>query len=412
MLLKALLLRLLIMPFFAHVDFLSEYARIFSSFQQGDPFLFPSRPLLTLIELFFLTLTVPLLPEHGDILLLRNAMQPTAGLLDYFLFVSDPGICRTLFLLKIPYLIFDMGTAFVLHRMFAGSRYQSTTMRLWLFNPVTIYAFYIFGRYESIALFFIALTMRALQQEKRNIAAIAFGLAMNCREIVFMYAPLFLLSLWRGSFQKKDVRSLMLPLGIVAGFLVLPIGLRHTFGGHIPLAVSGRSEADFGYALFGMQYGWMLPFFLWYSMVGIWLLETRQSNPMIRFGVSVNVALIGFFLFVSHSAHYLSWMMVFPAALMVAGCQPVRAIVLFSAAWFLYWMFHTDAGVFTLFLASPLSVNFFGWETFPQRYAEWVGDAQLLSLDRVQAIVHNMYAACLLYWAWKILRTDHYAPVS
>ncbi len=412
MLLAGLLLRLLIMPFFAHVDFLSEYARIFASLRQGNPFLFPSRPILTLIELLFLKLTLSLLPEHGEILLLRNAMQSTAGLSDYFLFVSDPGIYRTLFLLKIPYLLFDMGTALVLFRMLSGSRYQWTALRLWWFNPVTIYAFYIFGRYESIALFFIALTLAALQKEKRILAAVAFGLAMNCREIVFMYAPLFILSLWSGSLSKKDIRSLIVPLGIVIGFIGLSVGIRHFFGSHSPLSEAGRSEADFGFALFGMQHGWLLPFFLWYGMVGIWLLETRQRNPMIRFGVSVNAALIGFFLFVTHSAHYPSWMMVFPAALVAAGCRPVRAIVLFSAAWFLYWMFHTDAGVFTLFLASPLTSNFFGWETLPQLYAEWIGDARLLSLGRVQLIVHNIYASCLLYWAWKILRTDTYEPVS
>lgn len=413
LMLIALIVRLLVMPFFAHVDFLSEYSRIYRSVQQGNPFLFPSRPLVTLIEWITVVCAAPLLPENGALLMLDDPLQSTAGLQDYFLFVSDPGIYRTLFLLKLPYLAFDLATAFVLARMLSTSPLRRMAISLWLFNPMTIYAFYVFGRYESIALFFIAWTLILLHRNQLLGASFAFGLALQCREITWMYVPLFVLVLWRDSNESKALRKTLVCIGIVLISLGLTVVIRRLFGGASPLSVSGRSESDFGQALFGMQHGWMLPFFFGYALVCIWLSETRISSSMVRFGVAANAVLIGVFLFASHSAHYPSWMMVFPSALMASKRNTIRPIVLFSISWVLYWLLHTDAGVFTLFLASPLSPAFFGWRTPPQLVLEWFGQGGgLLSLSHTQLLVHNLYGACLIYWGWRLLRTDGHERTS
>jgi len=413
LMLIALIVRLLVMPFFAHVDFLSEYSRIYRSIQQGNPFLFPSRALVTLIEWITLVCVAPLLPENGAFLMLDDPLQPTARLQDYFLFVSDPGIYRTLFLLKLPYLAFDVATALVLARMLQSSPRRRMAISLWLFNPMTIYAFYVFGRYESIALFFIAWTLSLLHRNQFLGAAFAFGLAIHCREIIWMYVPLFVLALWRDLNANKALRKTLVCISLVLISLGLTVVIRWLFGGASPLSVSGRSESDFGHALFGMQIGWMLPFFMGYALVCVWLWETQTRSPMVRFGIAANAVLIGVFLFATHSAHYPSWMMVFPLALMAAEKITIRPIVLFSISWVLYWLLHTDAGVFTLFLASPLSVNFFGWRTLPQLYMEWFGqEGGLLSLDHAQLLVHNLYGACLVYWGWRLFRTDGHERTS
>ena len=55
----------------------------------------------------------------------------------------------------------------------------------------------------------------------------------------------------------------------------------------------------------------------------------------------------------------------------------------------------TDAGVFTLFLATPLSPNFFGVKTVPQLYGEHFGPNAALNLTSLIWILRNIYAATL-----------------
>ncbi|MGD9976119.1 MAG: hypothetical protein AB7S77_23935 [Desulfatirhabdiaceae bacterium] len=401
-----LLLRLLVMPFFAHVDFLSEYARVYKSIIYGNPFAYSSRMVLSLIEIAWMTICLPLFPDGGSGFLFSDPARSTAGLSDYFLFVSDPGIYRTLFLLKIPYLIFDMGTAAIIFHMMDGKARQWTALKLWLFNPVTLYAFYLFGRYESIPLFFIALTLLMLARQKPLWAALVFGIALNCREIHIVYAPLFVLSLLAFPITLKHIYKTMVPaVLIIAASYLLPIGMKHIVSVQPQIIGQLKTGSDFGHALFGMRFNWLIPFIFSYAIICLGLIESRR-DPFFKFILSACLVMISFFLFVAHSAHYVSWMMIFPIVLLGLDRNTVKPLVLFYCAWILFWAFRTDAGVFTLFLASPLSMNFFGWRTLPQVYAENVRHGALINLDMLILIARDIYGACLVYLGYKAVRAE------
>ncbi|MGD9976220.1 MAG: hypothetical protein AB7S77_24440 [Desulfatirhabdiaceae bacterium] len=401
-----LLLRLLVMPFFAHVDFLSEYARVFKSISSGNVFAYSSRMVLSLIEISWMTLCLPLISDGGTTFLLGNSSQATAGLSEYFLFVSDPGIYRTLFLLKIPYLAFDLGTAAVLFQIFSGNDRKWTALKLWLFNPVTLYAFYFFGRYESVPLFFIALTLLMLVRQKHLLAALVFGIALNCREINIIYVPLLLLSLAAWPLSFRQLAKTVFPATlIILGCYLLPLEIKHLAHVQPQVMTQLKTESDFGHALFGMRYGWLIPFIFSYCGICLWLIESRR-DLFYKFTLSACLVMISFLLFVAHSAHYVSWMMVFPIVLLGLDRNTLRPLVLFCCAWILFWAFRTDAGVFTLFLASPLSMNFFGWRTLPQVYSDHVGHQSLINLDMLILIARNIYGACLAYLGYQAVRVE------
>jgi hypothetical protein len=403
-----LLLRLIVMPFFAHVDFLSEYARVFRSISTGNVFAYSSRMVLSVIEIAWMTLCLPLLPDNGSIFLFADPAQSTAGLSDYFLFVSDPGIYRTLFLLKIPYLVFDLGTAAIIFHMMDGKARQWTALKLWLFNPVTVYAFYLFGRYESIPLFFIALTLLLLARQKILWAALVFGVALNCREIHIVYVPLLALSLVAYPLTFKQLGRTVIPaVLIIAICYFLPLGIRHMTSVQPQLIGQLKNESDFGHALFGMRFNWLMPFIFSYAVICLWLIESRR-DPFLKFTLSACLVMISFLLTVAHSAHYVSWMLIFPIILLGSGRNTVKPLLLFCCAWILFWSFRTDAGVFTLFLASPLSMNFFGWRTLPQVYSAQVGQGALIDLNMLILIARNIYGACLVYLGFNAIRRDRH----
>uniref|UniRef100_A0A7C4MKM7 DUF2029 domain-containing protein n=1 Tax=Desulfatirhabdium butyrativorans TaxID=340467 RepID=A0A7C4MKM7_9BACT len=393
-----LVIRLVLMPFFAHVDFLSEYGRMYQVVATGKPTLYLGRIVVVVIEQVSLRLFLPFLPDADTMLRFNDTGQATAGLNEYFLFVSDPHIFRTLFLLKIPYLLFDMGTVWVLFRLMAGKAGQKTALCLWLFNPVTLYAFYVFGRFESIPIFFLSLTLLLLQKGRLVLSALTLGLALNCREIIVLYLPLYGLSLFGKQWNRNVLFRRMIPALIVLFTMtVLPLWMKMRF--ETPLATGGGGVQDMesAQALFGMRFNWFVPFVFCYAAICLWLIEERSRDPFERFLTATGLCILSFLLLVSHSAHYVSWMVLFPIVGLYFKKPILKPFLIFCACWMATWAILTDAGVFTLFLASPLSMNFFRFKTLLDVYETTLG--HFVPMDRSMLIwsMKTVYAASIAY---------------
>ncbi len=92
--------------------------------------------------------------------------------------------------------------------------------------------------------------------------------------------------------------------------------------------------------------------------------------------------------------------------------KTIFPFICFCLAWILLWLFMTDAGVFTLFLATPLSPNFFGVRTIPQIYMDNFGNNGALNLTSLIWILRNIYAAVLVviaYTLFKAIKADDHA---
>lgn len=92
-----------------------------------------------------------------------------------------------LLLLKLPYLIFDLLTGFVLFKMFDSPKKSLAAFALWMFNPINLYATYMMGQFDIIPTFFIVLSAYLAIRNKLNFAALAIG-----GGIAFKLSPLFL----------------------------------------------------------------------------------------------------------------------------------------------------------------------------------------------------------------------------
>lgn len=105
------------------------------------------------------------------------------------------GLFRVLFggienplVLKFPYLIFDALAALTLFKLFNARREKILALRLWVFNPVSLYATYMMGQFDIIPTFFIILSVYLAVKNKLNLAALALGFG-----IAFKIFPLFLI---------------------------------------------------------------------------------------------------------------------------------------------------------------------------------------------------------------------------
>ena len=69
--------------------------------------------------------------------------------------LNNPAIFHHLFLLKLPYLFFDLGVAFLLLKFFGQAKQKKLALLLWLFNPLALYTSFMVSQFDIIPVFFV-----------------------------------------------------------------------------------------------------------------------------------------------------------------------------------------------------------------------------------------------------------------
>ena len=401
----AVILRLLLMPFFAHVDLYSEYRRVFYVLQNGL-FLENSYRYVTFnIELAFAAFSQLFIDITDGLFHLSDPTQSTSSLTDYHFFLADPNIYRHLFFFKLPYLIFDVATACVIWRFVDKPELQRIAVLLWLFNPVTIFATYIFGRFEVFGLFFLAMTALQLKQDRVLMASLMFGLALLCREINLLFAPFLLLSQidFKDHWLRNGVIFCLSSL-IIAVVYLMPDWVLSALGGDTSLFVdpNATQKTDPIKKLLPLGYYWFYPVVVCLTALAIYTWEIGKRSHAERFVIASSITLFIYFAFNSHSVHYSAWLVLFPILTIQYGRRVVLPFLLFYGAWLALWLLKTDGGVFTLFLAAPLSSEFIGLGHFPSFFNQNFASEDL-SLHQAIQLVKSLFAVVMGFFAYRLI---------
>jgi hypothetical protein len=141
----------------------------------------------------WLWLIRPLVPSLDAVM----SVQPSSVLVPmtpYFLsqLIADPFLFRTLFLVKVPYLFFDLATGFLLLKTV---HYRSNLIfKFWMVNPIVIFVSYVFGGYDIFPAFFALLAVYLAQENKCTSSYLTLGIAGALKLYAFLLLPVFLLA--------------------------------------------------------------------------------------------------------------------------------------------------------------------------------------------------------------------------
>lgn len=399
----AILLRLLLMPFFAHVDLFSEYRRVHYALDNGLYLAHTHRVLTFYIEMFFAGISKLFIPYDTLTFYLPDPAKSTASLQDYYLFLQDPHLFRYLFFFKLPYLIFDLAIATVIWRFIDNAKARRVALLLWLFNPLTLYATYIFGRFEVFAIFFIALSALQLKQHKLLLASICFALALLCREIYLLLTPFFLLACidHKDAWLKNTLRLALCAL-VIALIYLAPDRLIPALGSADPF-VDPDANHNFVNKLLSLGYYWFYPIVFGLAATAIYAWEHGEQSHAQRFVISAALALLVYFAFNVHSVHYASWLVLLPILAMQFDKRVVVPFLALFVCWVVLWLLKTDAGVFTPFLAAPLSNEFIGIGHFPTWFERNIASEQL-SLHLAIQIMRTLFAVVMAFFCLRLIR--------
>jgi len=353
-LLIGLLIRLSFMPFTVYFpDLLGVYWRSSLTAYQG---ILPTGVLQIFIHYFhalFLWIFKPLMPYFDSILsgsLMR--MVPSWGMLETFAY--HPNVFRTLFLFKVPYLLFDLGCAFLLLRIFKDGKKGLAAFMFWMVNPVVIFVGYIAARHEVITIFFILLSLYYAKNNLRARSLLSLGVSIVVRFYPAMLLPFFIVILGRKFWERLKLAFWgILPLGLITVFT------RLFYESAIVEKVAQIPNTQY---LFTMRFnlGYLNDrLFIFVALYLVLLLYVlfRGDHSFASLWRTLLVLLLGVFATSFFHVHYFMWVVPFLTLQMVEDRKSIGLFTILVLGWFVYsfqWK-ETFAGL----LFTPLNARYF-----------------------------------------------------
>jgi hypothetical protein len=216
-----LVVRLLLMPFAVSSDLLAVYWRAHLIAYDGQLF---SGYLVNMgahyVHALSLRVLAPLLPPPDQVWTDPWWWDDTWGRVSQIqrAFSTGPDAFQTLFALKLPYLLADLGAGLLLLALVAGvgARQARRAWVFWMLSPIGLYATYVFGRYEAFAVVLVLAALLAVERDRPWLGAVLLGLAVTMRTYPLLLVPVFALVAVRPPLRQAGWAALALaPFGLV-----------------------------------------------------------------------------------------------------------------------------------------------------------------------------------------------------
>jgi hypothetical protein len=397
--LASVALRLAFMPFTLHFDAYQIYSRAHEAAYHNEWFGFTSQFLIQSFHNLWLLIIRPLLPDsHAIWSETASTLGVGASRSDYERFLAYDHLYRAIFLMKLPYVVADLGCAWTLTKLVPAGK-RVAVAAFWLLNPLVIFSSAIYGRHDSLAILLVLLSVVAARRatDRGRIVGLALlGIATLTRFFPAIIVPLFLMAF------RRSARQLALFLGILVGL----VGLVELAG----LATSGKStiltilnsyehfQYWFDAGLYLRFDDWIFLFPAIYVVALLWISE-RGIAPEEYVPFSAAAFLLLFSLTFFHP-HYAVWLVPFLALTIPLAADSRRLTVYHAIQVVCILIYSAQWGAWTTWdLLEPL-----------------LGDRVASLPDPVEAIAgqieprlffglfRSILTAVSLWMAWRILR--------
>lgn len=232
-----LFIRFLIMPFSFHGDdIFYTYYFPYKFIEQGtwNPYLlskmsFPHNPyyppVIFLVIPFFFFLFKPFLPEIHNLFSGYESWAFTGGAntIHYVDTFSNYQLLRTLFIFKLPYLIFDFGIAWLVLKMLKNKEKEKLLFyKVWMLNPFILHSCYALGQVDIIPAFLIMAVVYCIYNNRKYCASILLSFAILTKIFPAVLLPPTILLLGDNFKQRLKLFLLILAMSFL---IILPFYL-------------------------------------------------------------------------------------------------------------------------------------------------------------------------------------------
>lgn len=229
LILAALFLRFLIMPFSFHgsdIFSLNYFPFKLIEYKIFDPYLVPDQrgiylpypPGIFYILASFLFLFKPFLLNLKELFSVFTAWNFTCGAntVNFADILINNQLFRTLFLFKIPYLVSDFVIGFVIFQLLKkDKRKVFTALLMWALNPFVLHSVYALGQFDIIVAMFIMLSLLAITIERPYLAIACLSLGGSIKIIPLLFIPPLVIILGKTLKEKSQLTLVALATFII-----------------------------------------------------------------------------------------------------------------------------------------------------------------------------------------------------
>ncbi len=293
---------------------------------------------------------------------------------------------RNIFLLKLPYLIFDFSLAALLLKIFKEKGPRA--FKIWMLNPLTLYATFAMGQFDIMPTLLVVAALFLAMKDKKWLSVMMLGLGGAFKMFPLIFLPIFALVLEKGFWRRVRLLFLgLLPYGVIIApyFFFSPIYRQTAF-----LASQTEKMLYMKLPLSGAEY--LSLFLLGYFLLLILAAQKKVKDNLWRFGL---VLLLLFFSVTHYHPQWFLWITPFFIwDWLKYGRQHLPYLVLLSFCWL----------VLTFFFEPSLNVGLLA-PVFPSLLkggglTELVG--RFYDPFLVKSIVRSFFAAVALFLSWRL----------
>lgn len=299
--------------------------------------------------------------------------------------ISFPFIYRTLLLLKLPYIIFELASALLFAKIFAGEK-QNRVLFLWMVNPVSLFVISAWTNVDAFPIFFIIASFFLAARAKFLLSSLALGIAAAYKLYPILFFPFLL-------FSVEGVRKkvLMIILFLFPVFfthfpvLNLPQYYNHAItGGYSKLILFSILPIGPNRALIYFCIFYFLLFFHYLTV-------KKNAASFLIFSFFSVIAMFTFSLF---SLQWFIWLIPFLLF------TQIKSAKIFPVMFFLYLGYFglvaLSQASLNIGMLSPLEPTLWNLE-WPLR--QKIGSEQIFLLSN---ITHSAIAASLIWIGWRL----------
>ncbi len=344
-LIVGLLIRIVLMPFFAWEDIIFTYQRAYEVAFNGENLLIYGQPLSHLIEVINLYIY--------DIFFKSNNLLPLSRFRS-----ENPYINFNLFFFKLPYLLFDILSFFLLKKLLKDKKSQIISLAFYFLNPMLIFSVYIFGRYETFPIAFMLISLYFIKKNKLILSTLTFALAILSRTSFIILVPIYFILIGKNSRQKLLISTLtLLPFAFTVLYKVIVLnnlsGIKWLLDGHhVNFLLGSKFESGVGTNIY--------PFIISYSITIYFAIKDwiRNKSNWEKFTFYFFIILAQYYALCYYHPQYLSWIIPLIAILLVNIRNKTEILILNIAISLLFIPLLLCWGNNLLFsLAYPISDN-------------------------------------------------------
>lgn len=392
--LLAILLRLVIMPFYFHPDIKTTNFKV-SFLKEGviDIYNYLDKNINNFVvkeNLNYFPLTYFFLGGY------QMVVSPLLGS-DFPSWLSDAsaeateriGTFRYLFILKFPYLILDMIIPFLLIKFLDSDTQKRKAFILWLFNPLSISIIYIFSNIDLIPVTLSILGILFFQQKKNILSGLILGLAVGFKQYPMLFLPFLTLFI-------KNFRNLVILVCTIFGVVIVFVAPFWS-NAFLHSALLSSLTTRLAFPGIGIGFGEAL-------MIGVVALSVlfftsllQRNEEVFNLWYYLTALLLLTFSTIHFHIQWLLWIMPFLILLSILHANLSKLVWIWAHLAFLIPLLYDDKSM-TISLLSPISLLYNLLPT-PFSVLERFYDPYL-----VQGILHSIIFGIGLVLAWRIFR--------